>query len=111
DQTGDIRLEANAELRAHLVGSLHGAVFLDAGNVWLLRNDPLRPNAQLTGETLKNIAVGTGLGLRYDLEFIVLRLDLGIGLHAPYDTGKSGFFNLKRFKDALNLHFAIGYPF
>lgn len=111
DQTGDIRLEANAELRAHLFGSLHGAVFLDAGNVWLLRNDPLRPNAQLTGKTLKNIAVGTGLGLRYDLEFIVLRLDLGIGLHAPYDTGKSGFFNLKRFKDALNLHFAIGYPF
>lgn len=111
DQTGDIKLEANVELRAKLFGSLNGAVFLDAGNVWLMRNDPLRPGAQLTASTLKNIAVGTGFGLRYDLEFIVLRLDLGIGLHTPYETSKPGFYNLERFKDGLNLHFAIGYPF
>jgi len=111
DQTGDIKLEANAELRAKLFGSLHGAVFLDAGNVWLLRDDPLRPGAKLTASTLKNIAVGTGAGLRYDLEFIVLRLDMGIGLHTPGKTSKSGFYNLERFKDGLNFHFAIGYPF
>ncbi len=111
DQTGDIKLEANAELRAHLFGSLYGAVFLDAGNVWLMRDDPKRPGGQLTASTLKNIALGTGLGIRYDLDFLVLRLDCGIGLHAPYATTRSGFYNIERFKDGLGIHFAIGYPF
>lgn len=111
DQTGDFKLEANAELRAHLFGSLHGAVFLDVGNVWLLRDDPLRPGGKLSRESLKHIAVGTGLGLRYDLQFLVLRFDVGIGLHAPYETRKSGFYNLERFKDGFAFHFAIGYPF
>lgn len=111
DQTGDIKLEANLELRAHLLGSLYGAVFLDAGNVWLARKDEHRPDAEFSFSNLRHIALGTGAGLRYDLEFLVLRLDLGVGLHAPYDTGKGGFFNLRKFKDALALHFAIGYPF
>lgn len=111
DQTGEVKLEANAELRAHLFGSLHGALFLDVGNVWLLRDDPLRPDAALRLSTLKDIAVGTGLGFRYDLNFLVLRLDLGVGLHAPFDTGHGGFFNIHRLGDMLNLHFAIGYPF
>lgn len=111
DQTGDIKLEANAELRAHLFGSLYGAVFLDAGNVWLMHKDENRPGAEFSASTLKNIAVGTGAGLRYDLEFIVLRFDVGIGLHAPYETSKSRFYNLEKFKDGLNFHFAIGYPF
>lgn len=111
DQTGDVKLEANAELRAHLFGDLYGAVFLDAGNVWTLRNDPKRLGGQLTMSTLKDIALGTGAGLRYDLSFLVLRLDLGIALHAPYQTSKSGFYNIEKFKDGLGLHFAIGYPF
>lgn len=111
DQTGDIKLEANAELRTHLFGSLYGALFIDIGNVWLARKDELRPDAEFSMKNLRNIAVGSGFGVRYDLEFLVLRLDLGIGLHAPYKTGKSGFFNLTKFKDALALHFAIGYPF
>lgn len=111
DQTGDVKFEANAELRARLFGDLHGAVFLDAGNVWLLRDDAQRPGAKLTAGTLKNIALGTGFGLRYDLEFLVLRFDVGIALHAPYKTSKSGFYNIEKFKDGLGLHFAIGYPF
>ena len=111
DQTGDVKLEANAELRARLVGDLHGAIFLDAGNVWTLRHDAKRPGAQLTASTLKNIALGTGVGLRYDLDFLVIRFDVGIGLHAPYATSRSGFYNIERFKDGLGLHFAIGYPF
>ncbi len=111
DQTGDIKLEANAELRAHLFGSLYGALFLDAGNVWLARHDAMRPDADFSMKNLRHIALSTGTGIRYDLDFLVLRLDLGIGLHAPYDTGKSGFFNLPKLKDALALHFAIGYPF
>lgn len=111
DQTGDFKLEGNVELRAHLFGSLHGAVFLDAGNVWLIKPDPLRPNAALTAANLRRVAVGTGAGLRYDLQFIVLRFDVGIGLHAPYSTGKTGFYNLPKFSDGLAYHFAIGYPF
>lgn len=111
DQTGDIKLEANAELRVRLFGNLHGATFLDAGNVWLIRQDPLRPGATLTAKTLKHIAVGTGLGLRYDLSFLVLRFDVGVALHAPYETSRSGWYNIPRFKDGLAYHFAIGYPF
>ena len=56
-------------------------------------------------------APGTGAGIRYDLDFIVLRFDVGIGLHMPYQTEKSGFYNIPRFKDGIGLHFAIGYPF
>lgn len=111
DQMGDFKLEANAELRMKLFGNLNGAVFLDAGNVWLLRDDPQRPGGHLTAKNLKNIAVGTGAGLRYDLSFLVLRFDVGVALHAPYETGKSGWYNIPRFKDGLAYHFAIGYPF
>ena len=59
----------------------------------------------------KELAVGTGIGLRYDLDFLVIRVDWGIALHVPYETGKSGFFNMGRFKDSQTLHIAIGYPF
>lgn len=111
DQTGDFKLEANLELRAKLFGSLHGAVFMDAGNVWLLRDDVQRPGAKLTGANLKKIAVGTGLGIRYDLDFLVLRFDIGVPLHAPYETGKSGWYNIHKFGKSLAYHFAIGYPF
>lgn len=111
DQTGDFKLEANAELRTPLFGSLHGAVFLDAGNIWLLKRDLLRPDAELSLDNLRRIAVGTGFGVRYDLQFLILRFDVGIGLHAPYHTGRSGFYNIPRFRDGLAFHFAIGYPF
>lgn len=111
DQTGDFKLEANAELRFHLFGDLHGATFLDAGNVWLTRRDAQRPNAEISLKNLKDIAVGTGVGLRYDLDFLVIRFDVGVALHAPYDTGKSGWYNMPRFKDSLAYHLAIGYPF
>lgn len=72
---------------------------------------PQRPGGELTMNNLKHIAVGTGAGLRYDLDFLVLRFDVGIGLHAPYQTSRSGFYNLERFKDGFAFHFAIGYPF
>ncbi len=112
DQTGDIKLEANVEYRFPIFGDLYGATFLDAGNVWLLRKEASRPGGQLTlKDFAKSIALGTGVGLRYDLEFLVLRFDLGIALHAPYDTGKSGYYNIPKFKDGLGFHFAIGYPF
>lgn len=115
-QNGDLKLVGNLEYRHRLFGSLQGAVFIDAGNVWNIR-ERSDVDGKILSEKfqLKNffreIAVGTGIGLRYDLDFLVLRLDWGIGLHVPYETSKSGFFNTDGFKKNQTLHFAIGYPF
>ena len=112
DQTGTFRFEANAEYRFPILGYFKGAVFLDAGNVWLLENDKLRPGGQLKMKNfLDELALGTGLGLRFDMSMLVVRADLGIAIHAPYDTGKSGYYNISNFKDGLAFHLAIGYPF
>lgn len=112
DQTGDIKLEANLEYRFRIVKDLHGAIFLDAGNIWLLRDDPERVGGKFSLKSLvDHIAVGTGAGLRYDLSFLVIRFDCGIGLHVPYTTTKSGYYNIPSFKDGLGLHLAVGYPF
>ena len=109
DQTGDIKFLANLEYRPRLFGNVYGALFLDAGNVWAMRDDGYRAGSKLQlKNVLKEMAVGTGIGLRYDMEFFVLRLDWGIGLHVPY---KNGFYNMKSFADSQSLHFAIGYPF
>ncbi len=113
DQTGTFKFEANVEYRFPIVGPLHGALFLDAGNVWLLKKDPNRPGGELRANTfLRDLALGTGTGLRFDLGMMVLRLDLGIGIHAPYETGKSGYYNMTgSFWRRMALHLAIGYPF
>ncbi len=111
DQTGDVKFEANVEARFPLMGSLHGAVFLDAGNVWTLRTATAGDAGKFAFSKLKNVAVGTGFGLRYDMSFLVLRFDLGVALHAPYDTGNSGWYNIPSFSKGLAFHFAIGYPF
>lgn len=112
DRTGDIKFEANIEYRFPILGDLHGATFIDSGNIWLLRDDHERTGGRLKwGSFLKDLALGTGFGLRYDMDFIVIRFDVGIGLHLPYDTGKSGYYNIPNFKDGMGYHFAIGYPF
>ncbi len=108
DQTGDIRLLANLEYRPRLFGNLYGAVFLDAGNVWNIKNEDRPGSTFMFKNILKETALGTGVGLRYDLEFLVIRLDWGIGIHVPY---KPGFYNMDSFKDSQSLHFAVGYPF
>ena len=112
DRTGDLKFEANLEYRFPIMGDLHGATFLDCGNIWLLREDPDRPGGRLkAGHFFKDLALGTGFGFRYDMDFLVIRFDVGIGLHLPYETGKRGYYNLPRFKDGMGYHFAIGYPF
>lgn len=113
DQTGDFKLEANIEYRFGIMGRLNGAVFLDAGNVWLLKKDPNRPGAELKWKgLLDEIALGTGFGLRYDISYLVIRADLGIGLHTPYpNPDKKGYYNISSFKNGLGFHLAIGYPF
>jgi hypothetical protein len=77
-----------------------------------LKKDNERPGGEIKASTFGNqIALNTGFGARYDLGILVLRLDFGLGLHAPYDTGRSGYFNLNPLKDGFAWHFAIGYPF
>ncbi|MBO7510953.1 MAG: BamA/TamA family outer membrane protein, partial [Bacteroidales bacterium] len=121
-----------------------GAVFFDAGNVWNWRNtsDLLSPEdyalvVEKMGLTedirdgiignpdlARQIALGTGAGLRLDLDGLVIRLDLGVGIHAPYQTYKytkeftpdlsqpiTTYYNLPSVLDALRLNFGIGYPF
>jgi len=118
-QNGDIKLVANVEYRRQLFGGLYGALFLDAGNVWNLRDNysdastgfPMQGTTFRLSNVYKDIAVGTGLGMRYDMEFLVIRLDWGVALHLPYDTSKHGFYNVESFKQSHTLHFAIGYPF
>ena len=118
-QNGDIKLVMNLEYRRQLFGKLHGALFLDAGNIWNFDEDYDDTEAREVfantkfrlSHFLNDLALGTGIGIRYDLNFLILRLDWGIALHMPYDTGKSGYFNINRFKDCHTLHFAIGYPF
>lgn len=112
DHTGELKLEANVEWRFPLVGQLSGALFVDAGNVWTLRNNDSRPGGEFQWKTLgKDIALGTGIGLRYNLRVLLLRCDVGIPLHIPYDTGRRGYYNIPHFMHGLCFHFGVGYPF
>jgi hypothetical protein len=112
DQTGDLKFEANLEYRFRILGGLHGATFFDCGGIWLVREDENRKGGTFRLRNFWNdLASDAGAGLRYDLDFLVIRFDLGIGLHLPYDTGKKGYYNIPRFKDALGFHLAVGYPF
>jgi outer membrane protein assembly factor BamA len=77
-----------------------------------MRKDEARPGAEFSlRHFFDSIALGTGVGIRYDLSFLILRLDFGFALHVPYDTEKSGYYNIPKFKDGMGIHFAIGYPF
>ncbi|GAC1595777.1 MAG: BamA/TamA family outer membrane protein [Hymenobacter sp.] len=103
DQVGDFRLEGNLEYRQDLVPYLKGAVFVDAGNIWLANKDEARPGGEfVASKFLQQLAVGAGVGLRVDVQFFVIRLDYAIPLQAPYGppASTSGRLNL-----------AIGYPF
>lgn len=118
---GDVKAVMNLEYRAHIIGSLYGALFLDAGNVWSLSgksslNEDLYKTTEdatkATGNPKKlDLGIDVGAGLRYDMDYFVLRLDWGFAIHSPYDTGHPGFFNINKFKDAQCINFAIGYPF
>ncbi|MDE6310212.1 MAG: BamA/TamA family outer membrane protein [Muribaculaceae bacterium] len=112
DRTGTFKFEANMEYRFPIISILHGALFMDSGNIWLLKEDAQRPGGTLRGSTfLKDLALGTGAGLRVDISMLVVRLDLGIGIHTPYNTSRRGYYNMESFKKSLALHLAIGYPF
>lgn len=119
DQAGDIKLEANVEYRANLFSFLNAAVFVDAGNVWLFNEQEDRPGGTFKGkEFLSEIAVGAGVGLRFDFSIIILRTDLAMPLKIPYyQKGNRWTFNEIDFssklwrRDNLMFNIAIGYPF
>ncbi len=118
DQSGDIKLELNAEYRANLYKFLNAAVFADAGNVWLVNEDLTRPGGKFSKDFLKEIAVGAGVGLRLDFSILILRLDLAMPIRVPYyEEGDRWTFDKIDFgssawrRDNLILNIAIGYPF
>ncbi|MCU7615293.1 BamA/TamA family outer membrane protein [Chryseobacterium sp. GMJ5] len=118
DQSGDIKLELNAEYRANLYKFLNVAVFADAGNIWLVNEDPDRPGAKFSKDFLSEVAVGAGVGLRLDFSILLLRLDLAMPLRVPYyEKGDRWAFDRINFgdgswrRDNLILNIAIGYPF
>ena len=117
DQNGDWKVEGNIEYRGPFVGDLDIAFFLDAGNIWLLHEDETRPGGTFQFKNLLNdIALGTGVGFRYDMKALVFRIDFGYALHFPYDTRtddtkKKRYFNSPSFRDGLGIHLALGYPF
>lgn len=83
NQIGDIKLEANAEYRFKIWGVLHGALFTDAGNIWVLNEKGNRDNTQFRTEFYEDIAIGTGAGFRVDFDFLVVRLDVGLQFRDP----------------------------
>lgn len=118
DQSGDIKLELNAEYRANIVSFLNVAAFADAGNIWLVNEDTSRPGAKFSKDWLSEIAVGAGVGLRLDFSILILRLDLAMPLRVPYyEKGDRWTFDKINFgssqwrRDNLILNIAIGYPF
>ena len=118
DQSGDLKLEFSSEYRAKLFSIVNGALFVDAGNIWLLNADPLKPGAEISKDFMKDIAVGAGAGLRFDLSFLVLRTDLAFPLRKPWLPENDrwviddiDFGNSTWRKENLILNIAIGYPF
>ena len=115
NQTGDIKLEANVEYRFKLFWIMEGAVFVDAGNIWTYKDDPSRPGTQFKlNKFYKDIAIGTGAGLRFDFKFVLGRVDLGMKLRDPSLTSPSKLIFMNRsynFKNDFSFVIGIGYPF
>lgn len=127
DQGGDIKLMLNSELRFKIFSVLFGALFVDAGNIWLRKEDQGDPNVPGSGRpgsgfkfnnALNELAVGTGAGLRVDASIFVIRLDVAFPLRKPYlPDGQRWVFNSINFgspdwrKQNLIFNIGIGYPF
>lgn len=120
EQRGELIIESSIELRQDLVGFLEGALFIDAGNIWLVRNSLAGVDADgddgifRLNQFVEDFAVGTGVGLRFDLQFLVFRVDLGMKLIDPAQkrgkrfVGREIFTNFNR---NAEVNIGIGYPF
>jgi outer membrane protein assembly factor BamA len=118
DQSGDLKLEFNTEYRAKIYDLVKGALFVDAGNIWLLHEDPDKPGAKFSKDFFSEIAVGVGAGLRFDFSFLVLRTDIAFPIRKPYlpegqrwVLDKVSFGSSSWRNENLVFNLAIGYPF
>lgn len=114
NQSSDIKLEGNIEYRFKLLGKLEGALFVDAGNIWAINKYDNREGALFRfNQFYKQIAVGTGTGLRLDLSYFILRVDYGMKLRDPSESQGDRWIigSRKLTSEDFNLSFAIGYPF
>lgn len=112
-QSGDIKFDLNLEARFRLVWKLEAALFLDAGNIWTIRNYPEQPSGMfMWNEFYKQIACNYGAGIRLDFDFFVIRVDMGIKLYDPsYPIVSERWRTELTWRDDFALHFAVGYPF
>ena len=114
-QTGDLKLDLNLEYRTHLFWKFNGAAFLDAGNIWTIRNYEEQPGGQFTWKGLvTDLAVSYGLGLRLNFDFFVLRFDFGMkAINPAYQTEDEAHYPLIHplFSRDFAFHFAVGMPF
>lgn len=117
NQSGDMKLEANAEFRFPLFWKLNGATFIDAGNVWTLQESKTMDRGSLgklkAGTFLKSIAADFGIGVRVDLSFILLRIDMGMQVHDPSQGEGERWLAPDQWlkKGNYAFHFGVGYPF
>ena len=114
NQTGDMKLDMNLEYRTFLGWKLHGAVFVDAGNIWTLRNYADQPGGQFRFNSFyRQIALAYGLGLRLNFDYFILRFDLGMkAVNPAYETSREHYPLLyPNFKRDFAFHFAVGLPF
>lgn len=113
NQSGDVKLDLNLEYRTHLFWKIHSAVFLDAGNIWTIREYEEQPGGQFKFTSFyKELALSYGIGFRFDFDLFVFRLDAAMKAINPAYDGRERFpIICPRFGRDFALHFAIGYPF
>ena len=113
-QTGDLKLDLSAEWRTHLFWKIDGAAFVDAGNIWTLRDYEEQPGGQFRFDTFwKQIAVAYGLGVRLNFGYFIMRLDGGMkAINPAYESGPDRYPVIHpRFGRDFQLHFAVGLPY
>lgn len=112
-QSGDIKLDINLETRFKLFWKLYGAVFVDAGNIWTIKNYPEQPTGFFRFDNFyKQIGLNYGAGIRLDFDFFVIRVDMGIKLYDPgYPVEAERWRTSITWRDDIAFHFAVGYPF
>ena len=114
NQSGDIKFDASIEYRSKLFWLLQGALFVDAGNIWTIKEYENQPGGQFDiSKFYKQIAFAYGLGIRIDLDYLVFRIDGGMkALNPAYSSGKQRYPILNpNFKRDFTFHLAVGYPF
>ena len=113
NQTGDMKLDMNVEYRAKLFWKFGGALFIDAGNIWTLRDYPDQPGGQFTSEFWKQLAVSYGLGLRLNFDYFIVRFDMGMkAVNPAYETREEHLPLLyPKLSRDFAFHFAVGLPF